>query len=296
MNDGPTPRTATDDPIRALLDVLDISPAGEDAYTGTSLPKPGGRLFGGQVVAQALVAAARTAPEGRLPHSVHGYFLRPGDTSVTLDLSVERLHDGRSFSTRRSHAAQGGRPILSMITSFQEQQPGIELTEPAPRVPDPEDVVSAMDVMGHMDHPVARFWTHESAFDVRHVEGSLYLDTAPVNEVGGQRVWMRARGPLPDDQLLHRAVLAFACDQIMLEPILRRAGLSWMTPGLSISSLDHAMWWHRDVRVDDWLLYDQAAPSAQGGRGLGTTRVFDREGRLVSTIVQEGMVRIPEAG
>lgn len=292
---GATTAPTAPDPITALLGVLDVAPAaGTDAFTAHNLPKPGGRVFGGQVIAQALIAAGRTVPEGRLPHSLHGYFLRAGDVATPVDLAVERLRDGRSFSARRTHAAQGGDPILSMIASFQEDQEGLELTELAPDVPDPEDVESAMDRMGHLDHPVARFWTHESAFDVRHVGGSIYLGPAPAADAR-QQVWMRTKGALPDDALLHRAVLAFACDQIMLEPVLRRAGLSWLTPGLSVASLDHAMWWHRDVRVDEWLLFDQAAPSAQGGRGLGTTRVFDRSGALVATIAQEGMVRVPQA-
>lgn len=284
--------------LSALLNVLEPTPTGDDglSFTAHSLPKPGGRVFGGQVIAQALIAAGRTVPEGRLPHSLHGYFLRPGDVDTPIDLSVEQLRDGRSFSARRTHATQDGGPILSMISSFQEQQDGIELTEPMPEVPDPEDVESAMDRMGHMDHPVARFWTHQSAFDVRHVGGSIYLGPSEPNEAGGQQVWMRTKAAVPDDQLLHRALLAHACDQIMLEPILRRAGLSWLTPGLSVSSLDHAMWWHRDVRVDDWLLFDQRSPSAQGGRGLGATRVFDRSGTLVASIAQEGMVRVPDLG
>lgn len=295
MTDAASPGAPapTTDPIAALLDLLDVAPAGTDEFTATNLAKPDGRVFGGQVIAQALVAAGRTVPEGRLPHSLHGYFLRAGDTTRPIDLSVERLRDGRSFSARRTHAAQGDGPILSMIASFQEHQPGVELGQPMPDVPAPEDVESAMDRMGHLDHPLARFWTHESAFDVRHVGGSLYLGPAPAPD-GRQRVWMRTKGALPDDALLHRAVLAFACDQIMLEPVLRRAGLSWLTPGLSVASLDHAMWWHRDVRVDDWLLFDQDSPTAQGGRGLGSTRVFSREGVLVATIAQEGMVRVPD--
>jgi acyl-CoA thioesterase-2 len=290
---APGATAPTTDPIAALLDLLDVAPAGTDEFTASNLPKPDGRVFGGQVIAQALVAAGRTVPEGRLPHSLHGYFLRAGDTTRPIDLSVERLRDGRSFSARRTHAAQGDGPILSMIASFQEHQPGVELGQPMPDVPAPEDVESAMDRMGHLDHPLARFWTHESAFDVRHVGGSLYLGPAPAPD-GRQRVWMRTKGALPDDALLHRAVLAFACDQIMLEPVLRRAGLSWLTPGLSVASLDHAMWWHRDVRVDDWLLFDQDSPTAQGGRGLGSTRVFSRDGVLVATIAQEGMVRVPD--
>ncbi len=297
MNDAAQPGalpTSASAPIAALLDILDIRPApdGADRFTARSLPQPGGRIFGGQVIAQALIAAGRTVPDGRLPHSVHGYFLRAGDITQPLELAVERLRDGRSFAARRTHAVQGEEAILSMISSFQVDQQGIEHTEAMPDVPAPDDVESAMDRMGDLDHPVARFWTHESAFDVRHVDGSIYLGPSPTR-TGVQRVWLRARGPLPEDQLLHRALLAYSCDQIMLEPVLRRAGLSWITPGLSVASLDHAMWWHRDVRVDQWLLFDQSSPSAQGGRGLGTARVFSQDGTLVASISQEGMVRVP---
>jgi acyl-CoA thioesterase-2 len=251
-------------------------------------------VFGGQVLAQALLAAGRTITDGRLPHSLHGYFLRAGDVREPITFTVERLRDGRSFSARRTHALQGGEAILSMITSFQEQQPGLDYADEMPTgIPGPDEVPSALDVLGGIDHPVAKFWTQEAAFDVRHVGGSIYLGP-PAEATGQQAVWFRSRGPLPDDQLLHRALLAYACDQVMLEPILRRAGRSWVTRGLSIASLDHAMWWHRDVRVDDWLLYVQSTPSAQGGRGLGAARVFTQDGTLVASVAQEGMVRVPD--
>ncbi|WP_426595134.1 acyl-CoA thioesterase [Cellulomonas sp. McL0617] len=284
----------TTDPMRPVLDILRLQQTDPDLFVGSSLPQPSGRVFGGQVLAQALLAAGATVPEGRLPHSLHGYFLRAGDVTEPITYDVERLRDGRSFTARRTHALQGGTAILSMITSFQEAQGGIDYADPMPTdVPPPEDVPSALDVLGGIDHPVAKFWTQEAAFDVRHVDGQLYL--GPAADVSGQQsVWFRSRGPLPDDQLLHRALLAYACDQVMLEPILRRSGKSWVTRGLSIASLDHAMWWHRDVRVDDWLLYVQSSPSAQGGRGLGAARVFQRDGTLVASVAQEGMVRFPD--
>ena len=288
--------TTEPDPTAPVLDILrlDNDPATPDVFSGRSLPQPSGRVFGGQVLAQALLAAGRTVPEGRLPHSLHGYFLRAGDVREPITFAVERLRDGRSFTARRTHALQGGDAILSMITSFQEQQPGLDYADPMPSgVPAPEDVPSALEMLGGIDHPVAKFWTQEAAFDVRHVGGAIYLGP-PAEPSGQQCVWFRSRGPLPDDQLLHRALLAYACDQVMLEPILRRAGKSWITPGLSIASLDHAMWWHRDVRVDDWLLYVQSTPSAQGGRGLGAARVFTRDGALVASVAQEGMVRFPD--
>ncbi len=284
---------STTNPIDAVLDVLALRPGAEpDTFTGESLRVPTGRVFGGQVIAQALLAAGRTVPPERLPHSLHGYFLRAGDVEQPIDFAVERLRDGRSFTARRTHAFQGNGPLLSMIASFQEDQKGPEFAESAPRgVPGPDDVASARDSLAAYDHPVARFWT-ESAFDLRHVAGSIYLEPAE-ERTGRQLVWMRTHGPVPDDQLLHRALLAYACDQVMLEPVLRHAGLSWSSRGLSIASLDHAMWWHRDVHVDEWLLFVQGSPGGQGGRGLGSARVFDAEGTLVASIAQEGMVRVP---
>lgn len=293
---GPDLDAIARDPLAHLLRVLKLeyhgAETGEDVYAGESMHQPNGRVYGGQVLAQALLAAGSTVDRRRLPHSLHGYFLRAGDIHQPVDFAVERLRDGRSFSARRTHAYQGGKAILSMIASFQEDQEGFEHTSSMPPVPPPEDVLSAQELLGGIDHPVADFWSRQSAFDVRHVEGSLYLG-ASTQETDHQSVWMRSRGPVPDDQLLHRALLAYACDQIMLEPVLRTGGHSWMTPGLSVASLDHAMWWHRDVRVDEWLLYVQSSPSAQGGRGLGSARVFTQDGTLVASIAQEGMVRIP---
>ncbi len=278
--------------VLALLD-LEAAPDDENLFRGASVPHPNGRVFGGQVLAQALLAAGRTVADGRLPHSLHGYFLRAGDVRQDIDFTVERLRDGRSFTARRTHALQGGAPILSMIASFQESQPGFEYADPMPAAPDPESLASAGDTLREVNHPLAEFWATETPFDVRHVEQPIYL-RPDASGAGDQLVWMRARGPVPDDQLLHRALLAYACDQVMLEPVLRRSGESWASPGLSIASLDHAMWWHRDVRVDEWLLYAQSTPSGQGGRGLGAARIYSQDGALVATTAQEGMVRVPQ--
>ena len=283
------------DPLRTVLDVLDVSRVDDDTFLGTSLPQPGGRVFGGQVLAQSLLAAARTVPDERLPHSVHGYFLRAGDVRKPITFSIERLRDGRSFSARRTHALQDGEPILSMTTSFQVPQPGLDHADgPPSTTPDPESVPSALDLLRDADSPLTRFWTQTAAFDIRHVEAPIYAGPGEV-VTDRQMVWMRARGRVDGPEVLHRALLAYACDQVMLEPVLRRHGRSWATPGLSIASLDHAMWWHRPVRVDEWLLYVQWAPSAQGGRGLGGARVHAADGSLVASIAQEGMVRVPDA-
>ena len=284
-------------PTEELVDLLDLEELDTDLFRGRSLPQPGGRVFGGQVLAQSLVAAGRTVDGVRLPHSVHGYFLRAGDASRDITFTVERLRDGRSFSARRVHALQRGEPILTLTSSFQVDQPGLEHTDSPPsRTPPPESVPSALDLLAPVDHPVATFWTQTAAFDLRHVDEPLYL--GPAREATSrQMVWMRARGRVPDgaaSQVLHRALLAYACDQVMLEPLLRRHGRSWATPGLSIASLDHAMWFHRPARVDEWLLYVQYAPSASGGRGLGSARVYRADGTLVASIAQEGMIRVPD--
>ncbi|MFI2294097.1 acyl-CoA thioesterase [Isoptericola sp. NPDC019571] len=291
------------DALDRLLSALDLrevdgwGPRGEDdLWRGDSVPGPGRRVYGGQVLAQALLACGRTVDDDRLPHSLHAYFLREGALDTPIDFAVERLRDGRSFSARRTHAIQHGKPILSLTVSFQTDQPGYEAAEPVPAgVPAPEDVPSAIEVLHGIDHPAAKFWSHESAFDLRHVGGSLYLGPDPEPKPT-QQVWVRARHAIASgDPLLHRALLAFACDQVMLEPVLRQAGRSWIDVGgaVPMASLDHAMWFHRDARADDWLLYVQESPGAQGGRGLGLARVYDREGRLVASIAQEGMIRLP---
>lgn len=278
--------------LAELLRIIDLEQQDETVFVGESLPQLNGRVYGGQVLAQALLAAGRTVP-ARAPHSLHGYFLRPGDLKEPIRFEVEILRDGGSFSARRTHAIQHGKPILSMIASFQEEQAGIEDAQTMPTsVPAPDEVGSAVERLSTIDHPVAKFWTQHAAFDIRHVAGDLYLGTG--NELTDkQMVWVRARGPVRGGQLEHRALMAYACDQLMLEPVMRRAGVSWASPKISIASLDHAMWWHRDARVDEWLLYVQSSPSAQGGRGLGSARVFAQDGTLVASIAQEGMIRVP---
>lgn len=287
------------DPLASFLTSLDLVDTGartsEDISTGPSEWMPQGRVFGGQVLAQSLVAAGRTAPEGRAAHSMHGYFLRPGDANLPVTFGVDRIHDGRSFSTRRTQAYQEGVPILSMIASFQEEQPGLEHQEPMPEgLPEPESLPSAAEALHGVDHPVAKHWATSRAFDLRHVEQPIYF-TADGERTARQAVWLRAIGTLPDDPIVHRAALAYASDYAILEPILRRHGLPWGTPGLKMASLDHAMWWHRDGRADEWVLYTQDSPSASSGRGLSLGRIFDRSGRLLATVAQEGMVRVPGA-
>lgn len=296
MSDSETgiPRT---DPLASLLTALDLKDTGartnEDIFVGPSQWMPLGRVFGGQVLAQSLVAAQRTIPDDRFVHSMHGYFLRPGKVDLPITFSVDRIHDGRSFSTRRTQAYQDGIPILSMIASFQDEDEGLEHQQDMPAdIPQPESLPSAAEHLGEVDHPVAKFWATERAFDMRHLPSPIYLSVEG-EHVAHQAVWMKAIDTLPDDPNLHRAALAYASDYSILEPILRRHGIPWATRELKAASLDHAMWWHRFGRVDEWLLYVQESPNAIGGRGLSLGRIYTRDGVLLASVAQEGMVRVP---
>jgi len=286
------------DPVSGFLAALDLTDTGartrEDIFTGSSEWMPFGRVFGGQVLAQSLIAAARTVPEGRLAHSMHGYFLRPGDVDLPITFAVDRIHEGRSFTTRRTQAYQDGEPILSMIASFQVEDEGLDHQVEMPAgLPDPETLPSAVEAMG-ADTPAGSFWSSHRAFDVRHVTRPIYLEADP-ERIARQGVWMRAVGPMPDDPNLHRAAFAYASDYSILEPLFRVHGLSWTMRGLKTASLDHAMWWHRVGRADEWFLYTQEAPTSQGGRGLSLGRIFSRDGRLLASVAQEGMIRAPRA-
>ncbi|MGP9781560.1 acyl-CoA thioesterase [Glutamicibacter sp. AOP12-B1-11] len=282
-----------------LLDLLDLdgedrARTDEDIFIGHTPKQSRTRVFGGQVLAQSVVAGSRTVPAGRAIHSMHGYFLRPGDASQNITFGVQRLRDGRSFSARRVHAYQNGVPILSMIASFQEPASGLDHHDPVPfEVPAPETLRTTAEIIGKFDHPVAREWAYERPFDMRHITEPVYLPGYDQHEPMAA-VWMRTTAPMPDDPMLHRAALAYASDYMLLEPVLRGHGVSWIHRGLSIASLDHAMWWHREFRADEWLLYVLRSPSASSARGLGTGQVFNAAGELVATVAQEGMVRLPE--
>lgn len=285
------------DPVASMLSVLDLAGSDarttEDIFTGVSQSMPLGRVYGGQVLAQSIVAAARTTPEDRNVHSMHGYFLRPGDSAKGITFAVDRIHDGRSFSTRRTQAFQEGVPIFSMIASFQDEDPGVEHQAPMPEgLPAPEDLP---DVESHLKglHPMSKRLFTDRPVDLRHVPSPIYLsveDRSP-----SQAVWMKVRRSIPDDPAIHRAALAYLSDLTIQESILRVHGVPWATRGLKVASLDHAMWWHRFGRVDEWMLYVQESPSARGGRGLATGRIYSQDGTLLASVAQEIMVRVPES-
>ena len=297
-----------------LVDLLDLrpvdaagaasSPTAIAVYEGDSSPQPGGHVFGGQVMGQAVTAVGRTVPEGRRIHSMYSYFLAPGDPAHPIRFEVDALRDGGSFSVRRVLATQPGRTeeegertILAMTASFQEEQEGLEHAEHAPEAPDPEGLPTTAEVLAGIEHPVAEYWSTQRPSDIRHVTDPIYLrPDANGGTIDAQMVWMRTLAPVDADPLLHDAILAFASDYTPFEPILRKQGLSWMTPGLKMATIDHAIWWHRHVRADEWLLYVQRSPSASGGRGLTHGQIFDRSGELVATVTQEGMIRAPRRG
>jgi acyl-CoA thioesterase-2 len=213
---------------------------------------------------------------------------------LPITFSVDRIHDGRSFSTRRTQAYQEGKPILSMIASFQDLDPGLEHQVDMPAdLAEPESLPSAFEALGNIDHPVAKYWATERPFDMRHIPSPVFL-TVEGEHVPHQAVWIKAIGPLPDDPNLHRAALAYASDYSILESVFRKHGLAWATPGLKVASLDHAMWWHRFGRVDEWMLYVQESPNSIGGRGLALGRIYDRNGMLLASVAQEGMIRVPQ--
>ena len=287
----------------SLLDLREItvdeslaSPTTVRAFEGDSSPQPGGHVFGGQVMGQAVAAAGRSTPEGRRIHSMYSYFLAPGDPAQRIRFHVDALRDGGSFSVRRVLATQphpdGERTILAMTASFQEQQEGLEHQARAPEAPDPEGLPTTAEVLAGLDHPVARYWATQRPIDIRHVTDPIYLRPAGEgDDAETQMVWMRTIAPIEAEPVLHDAILAFASDYTPFEPILRRQGLSWITPGLRMATVNHAIWWHKHADPSEWLLYVQRSPSASGGRGLTHGQVFDRAGDLVATVTQEGMIR-----
>jgi acyl-CoA thioesterase-2 len=291
-----SPDAAASDPVGRFLQTLQLrggeARTTEDIFVGRSEPMPSGRVFGGQVLGQAVIAAERTVPYGRAAHSMHGYFLRPGDATRDITFSVDRIHDGRSFSARRTQAYQEGEPIFSMIASFQAEGAGLDHAAAMPEgIPGPDDVAPLHPSAG-AQHPLSRRLLDDRPVEVRHVLPDIYLrpdaEPRPTNIA-----WVRTRRALPDDPALHRAAIAYISDITIQEPIMRAHGIEWVRAGLKLASLDSALWWHRPARVDEWLLYVQESPSASGGRGLATGRMYTRDGMLVASVAQEVVIRVP---
>ncbi|MGH6835408.1 MAG: acyl-CoA thioesterase II [Methylocella sp.] len=278
------------DAVAQLLTILDLERIEENIFRGRSPQVGWQRVFGGLVVAQALVAAARTV-EGRAPHSLHGYFLRPGDPTVPIIYEVDRIRDGTSFTTRRCNAIQHGRAIFSLSASFQIEEPGLEHAVSMPKVPLPERLPAESEKQRRYVAAIpeaSRRWFAQNV-EVRFVDLPSYLrHQAGVLE---QQVWLRATGPLPGDPAIHRAVLACLSDMTLLDAALGAHGRSAFDGGLQVASLDHALWFHRPFRADDWLLYAQDSPTSCGARGFARGLLFSYDGRLVASVVQEGLIR-----
>ena len=278
-----------------LLRLLDLERLEVNLFRGQSRDLGGKAVFGGQVIGQALVAGTRTV-EGRWPHSLHAYFLRPGDMARPIVYEVDRVRDGKSFSARRVQAIQGGEVLLSMICSFQVPEPGFEHQAPVPEVPAPESlrpqpelVKEWLAAVPQVPPRIREAFERRTAVEFRPVEPRNPL--VPQVDPPRQSYWVRANGKLPDAPLLHACVLAYASDFSLLSTALRPHGVSWLTPGLAVASIDHAIWFHRPFRIDDWLLYAMDSPTAQGGRGLSRGQFFDRSGRLVVSVTQENLMR-----
>ncbi|WP_419995237.1 acyl-CoA thioesterase II [Streptomyces boninensis] len=287
--------------LNDLLDLLDLERIEQDIYRGQSRSAVVPRVFGGQVAAQALVAAGRTVPDGRPAHSLHAYFLRPGDPGAPIVYTVDRIRDGRSFTTRRVVAVQHGKPIFHLSASFQAAEEGMEHQEPMPAAPDPDTLPTAEESLPRYAHLFADPGIVDKILEVRGAVDLRYAEPPPFVTAGQPReprlqVWFRTNGKLPDDadSMLHICLATYVSDMTLLDSVLLAHGRGgWAIGDVVGASLDHAMWFHRPFRADEWLLYDQESPTSQGGRGLGKGRIFSRDGRLVASVIQEGVVRVP---
>jgi acyl-CoA thioesterase-2 len=278
--------------LDTLLSQLDLEQLDADLYRGHNPDLRRPRMFGGHVASQALVAAARTV-HGVPVHSLHAYFLRAGQTGVPVLYRVERTRNGRSFSTRSVIAEQDGEAILQLSASFHQAEVGFEHAEPMDEVPPPEECLSWEDWLEPMaEHlPPAMFAERmrDRPIELRFVDPIEVVKPKPAGM--RQRVWFRAGSKLPDDPLTHRALATYASDHTLLSVVMRPHGVTFMSRGVMAASLDHALWFHRDFRMDDWLLYDQVSPVAFGSRGLALGRFYTRDGVLVASVAQEGLVR-----
>ena len=278
--------TALDD----LISLLDLEAIEVNIFRGRSPQENRQRVFGGQVAGQALVAASRTVDDrDRRVHSLHAYFLRPGDPTSPILYDVDRIRDGKSFSTRRVVAIQHGQAIFNLQASFHAPEEGLDHQVPMPEVPAADDLPDFKTRMAPHKHLLGDWYERPRPIDIRYVEGDpMSRSRTPTVS---QRVWLRADGTLPDDPVLHACIVTYASDMTLLDTTVLPHGLNWTDSGLQMASLDHAMWFHRAFRADDWLLYDQMTPTTSHARGLATGSIFSRSGDLVITVVQEGLIR-----
>jgi len=277
-----------------LVRLLDLERIEENLFRGASRDLGWGTVFGGQVLGQALAAATHTVPAERDVHSLNAYFLRPGNVTRPIVYDVDRIRDGTSFSTRRVVAIQSGEPIFNLAASFHKREEGFEHQDEMPDVPPPETFPTDEERAAQSQElppKVRALAVEEGPFESRSVD-SLDSPIHPAPRPPIRRVWVRANGELPDDPALHRNLLAYASDRAFVTTALFPHGAAWMTPGMQVASLDHVMWFHRPFRIDEWLLYVMESSTAQGARGLTHGRFFTRDGRLVASTAQEGLIRL----
>jgi acyl-CoA thioesterase-2 len=279
--------------IEDLLSILDLEKLEENLFRGRSPQTSWQRVFGGQVIGQALVAACRTVDvAGRPPHSLHAYFLLGGDPKVPIIYDVDRIRDGKSFTTRRVVAIQHGQAIFTMAVSFHGEEPGFTHQAKMPAVPRPDELRSEAEIrlaLPTMPEPVRRFFERERPIELRPVEYDRYL--GKISEDGRFNIWIRAIGRLPDDPAIHQCVLAYASDMALLDASLIPHGRTVFDRRIMAASLDHALWFHRPFRADEWLLYAQDSPNASGARGFSRGLIFAQDGSLVASVAQEGLIR-----
>jgi acyl-CoA thioesterase-2 len=293
LSGAPSAGQAVVDGLVALLDLEKIE---KNIFRGRSLKVSMQRVFGGQVAGQALVAAGRTVDSDRHVHSLHSYFIRAGDPRIPIIYTVERIRDGHSFSVRRVIAVQHGKPIFTLSASFQLPQSGIDHAAPMPDVPAPETLPTLAERFIGYEELWAEIGHLPQPFDVRYVDDPPWIQRAlGPRESQPHRIWLRTNGTLPDNPLMHVCAVTFASDLNLLDSVLIHHGLAVRLDPISMASLDHAMWFHRPFRADDWVLYVSESPSATGGRGLATGRFFSRDGRHLVSVAQEGMIRLPSA-
>lgn len=297
--EGPVETQATIEELERVLDLtpLDRPGAGgeQHSFEGWNQPKPGDRLFGGQVLAQCVIATSATVPEDRPIHSFHGYFLRAGELDSELTFGVDALRDGGSFSARRVQAYQDGQPIFTGMASFQLDEEGMHHQDPMPLdVPDPEELPSLTDQLSGLRHPLLQGWVFKRPFEIRPVEPAIQTDFSGERK-STERMWVRTVAPFGGNRAQNAAALAYASDYNLLEPTLRVHGIPWYASSLRMASLDHAMWWHAPVDVGEWILVDLSGPRSNNGRGLGTASFYTRDGRLVAHATQQGMVRLKQS-
>lgn len=281
-------------PLGELLALLDLEPLEVNIYRGRNRDIGSTRVFGGQVFAQALVAARRTVDEPREAHSVHGYFILPGDLKAPIVYFVDRLRDGSSFATRRVTAIQHGQAIFNLSASFHRQEDGLEHQPAMPDAPAPESLETELNLIRAMADRIPEsyraIWTQERPIDFRPVDPVDPFRASAKPPV--RQLWFRAIGTMPDEPLLHQAVLAYASDYSLLTTALLPHGVSYRAPGLQLASLDHSLWMHRPFRADEWMLYTMDSPVSHGARGFARGAIYSQSGDLIASVAQEGLLRM----